>query len=113
MVVMVETHRGLALGTVGGRTLWGLAAIAVAAGTAGGCGGHDHCVQVHCHRWKKKTSKLLKKPVCSESRACVCVHRAAYQNNSLLKYNHDDEFCYVLFLLMGIIHECKNKESYS
>lgn len=95
---MVETHRGLALGTVGGRALWGLAAIAIAAGTAGGCGGHDHCVQVHCQREKKKTSKPLKMSVRFEAMAYVCVHRAAYQNNSLLKYNHNDEFCYVLFL---------------
>ena len=47
---MVETHRRLALGAVGGRALWGLAAIAVTAGAAGGRGRHDHCVQAHCER---------------------------------------------------------------
>lgn len=46
---MVETHRGLALGAVGGGALRGLAAVAVTAGAAGGGGRHDHCVQGHCH----------------------------------------------------------------
>ena len=52
MVIMVHTHRRLALGTVGGRALRGLAAVTVAAVAAGGCWGHDHCVQVDCDvRW--------------------------------------------------------------